>query len=115
MNAQSPQLPIELSCEDVQRLQQSGEAFAFLDCREADEYEACRIDGATLLPMSEMRDRLGELEPHRAQRIVIHCHHGGRSLRVAAFLRQQGFPQAQSMAGGIDQWSERIDPTVPRY
>ena len=96
-------------------LQQSGEAFAFIDCREADEYELCRIAGAALLPMSELRDRLSELETHRAQRIVIHCHHGGRSLRVAGFLRQQGFPQAQSMAGGIDAWSERIDPTVPRY
>lgn len=107
--------PIELTCEDVRSLQQSGEAFAFIDCREADEYEVCRIDGASLLPMSELRDRLSELEPQRAQRIVIHCHHGGRSLRVANFLRQQGFAHAQSMAGGIDAWSERIDPAVPRY
>ena len=40
---------------------------------------------------------------------------GGRSLRVAAFLRQQGFDQAQSMAGGIDEWSQTIDPAIPRY
>jgi rhodanese-related sulfurtransferase len=108
-------LPLELSCEEVHSLQQSGAEFAFIDCREPDEYEVCRIDGATLLPMSELRDRLAELEPHRAGRIVVHCHHGGRSLRVANFLRQQGYSQAQSMAGGIDGWSERIDPAVPRY
>jgi rhodanese-related sulfurtransferase len=65
--------------------------------------------------MSEFTERLGDLEPHRNTRIVVHCHHGGRSLRVATWLRQQGFPQAQSMAGGIDQWSQEIDPTVPRY
>jgi rhodanese-related sulfurtransferase len=115
MSAQTPTLPIELSCEDVRALQQSDQSFAFIDCREADEYEVCRIEGATLLPMSELRDRLSELDPHRAERIVIHCHHGGRSLRVVNFLRQQGFPHAQSMAGGIDAWSERIDETVPRY
>jgi rhodanese-related sulfurtransferase len=45
----------------------------------------------------------------------VHCHHGGRSLRVTQFLRQRGFAQAQNMAGGIDAWSLRIDPTVPRY
>ena len=108
-------LPLELSCEDVRSLQQAGAAFAFIDCRESDEYETCRIDGATLLPMSEIRERLAELEPHRGDRIVVHCHHGGRSLRVANFLRQQGYAQAQSMAGGIDAWSERIDPAGPRY
>ena len=108
-------LPLEISCEDVQSLQQSGEPFAFIDCREADEYDVCRIAGAKLLPMSELRDRLNELAPHASERIVVHCHHGGRSLRVANFLRQQGYAQAQSMAGGIDAWSERIDPTIPRY
>ena len=113
--ANPTQLPLEVTCEEVQALRRAGTAFALLDCREADEYELCRIDGAVLLPMSELRERLGELEPKRAERIVVHCHHGGRSLRVAAFLRQQGFTRAQSMAGGIDAWSERIDPVVPRY
>jgi rhodanese-related sulfurtransferase len=46
---------------------------------------------------------------------VVHCHHGGRSLRVAHWLREQGFANAQSMAGGIDRWSQEIDPSVPRY
>ncbi|MFO1095550.1 MAG: rhodanese-like domain-containing protein [Planctomycetaceae bacterium] len=108
-------LPLEITCEDVHSLQNAGDTFAFIDCREPDEFEMCRIMGATLLPMSELRERLAELEPHRGGRVVVHCHHGGRSLRVASFLRQQGFSQAQSMAGGIDAWSERIDPTVPRY
>jgi len=107
--------PIELDCEAVQQLQKSGERFLFLDCREADEYETCRIAGASLLPMSELQSRMDELEADRDNRIVIHCHHGGRSLRVANWLRTQGFPHAQSMAGGIHAWSERIDPQVPVY
>jgi len=65
--------------------------------------------------MSEIQNRLAELETHRDDDIVIHCHHGGRSLRVANWLRQQGFSKAQSMAGGIDQWAVEIDPSLPRY
>jgi rhodanese-related sulfurtransferase len=65
--------------------------------------------------MSEMAERVGELEPYRDWRIVVHCHHGGRSLRVANWLRGQGFANAQSLAGGIDAWAAEIDPTLPRY
>ncbi len=65
--------------------------------------------------MSELPARVGELAETLSKPLVVHCHHGGRSLRVANWLRTQGFPQAQSLAGGIDQWSLEIDPTVPRY
>ncbi len=92
-----------------------GEAFLLLDCREKSEWEAARIDGAELFPMSELAQRVGELAPHQAAEVIVHCHHGGRSLRVANWLRQQGFARAKSMAGGIDQWSIAIDPAVPRY
>lgn len=109
------ELPIELDCESVQQLQSTGEPFLFLDCREQDEYDTTHIPGTTLLPMSELQARVDELDSSRDARIVIHCHHGGRSLRVANWLRAQGFPHAQSMAGGIDAWAMRIDPAVPRY
>jgi rhodanese-related sulfurtransferase len=108
-------LPIEIDCRGVQTLQESGETFFFCDCREADEYATASIAGATLIPMSEITARLDDLEPHRDVRVVVHCHHGGRSLRVATWLRNQGFAKAQSMAGGIDQWSQQIDPAIPRY
>ena len=87
----------------------------FVDCREASEYEAVKIEGSTLLPMSEMAKRVGELEEHRDSEIIIHCHHGGRSLQVANWLRQQGFSAAQSMAGGIDVWAVEIEPGMLRY
>lgn len=108
-------LPMEVDCQTVQQLIAEGESFLFLDCREQDEYETACIDGAVLLPMSEIQQRLDELESSRDARVVVHCHHGGRSLRVANWLRAQGFPNAQSMAGGIDAWSLHIDPEVPRY
>lgn len=107
--------PLEVSCRDVKTWLDAGEPFYFLDCREPDEYATARIAGARLLPMSEIASRVGELAEHQGQRVVVHCHHGGRSLRVAQWLRGQGFAQACSMAGGIDQWSQQIDPTIPRY
>jgi rhodanese-related sulfurtransferase len=108
-------LPLEIDCHSVKQLVDAGDEFLLLDCRETDEYELVRIDGAQLLPMSELMTRVGELEEHRAGRVVVHCHHGGRSMRVAHWLRQQGFDQAQSMAGGIDRWAEQIDPSLARY
>jgi rhodanese-related sulfurtransferase len=111
----STDLPLELDVEDVQALRAAGTPFLLLDCREPDEHATASLPGALLIPMREIAERLAVLEPHRDGRIVVHCHHGGRSLRVTQFLRQRGFAQAQNMAGGIDAWSLRIDPTVPRY
>lgn len=73
-----------------------------LDCRESEEDAIARIDGARLIPMGEIPLRLEELEPWRDKPIIVHCHHGVRSLRVANFLRAKGFAQACSMRGGIE-------------
>ena len=108
-------LPIEVDCATVKKRLDAKDDFFFVDCREEGEYQTCRIEGAVLLPMSELADRVTELEPHRQREIIVHCHHGGRSLRVANWLRRNGFEKARSMAGGIDQWSLEIDPSVPRY
>ncbi len=102
-------------CETVKRRLDTGDAFLLLDCREADEYETARIDGAQLLPMSRLQERLGELDVHRDRDVIVYCHHGVRSLRVALWLRENGFDRAVSMAGGIDEWSQQIDASVPRY
>jgi adenylyltransferase/sulfurtransferase len=107
--------PLEINVQDVRKLRDAGEDFLLLDCRESDEHAIAAIDGAWLMPMGEIADRVGELAGYEGRRIVVHCHVGGRSLRVAAWLRQQGFPRAQSMAGGIDQWAAEIEPGVPRY
>ena len=115
MSAPQNSVPVEVTCAQVKARLVAKEKFAFLDCREPNEYQTVSIQHAKLLPMSEIQNRLAELESHRGDDIVIHCHHGGRSLRVANWLRQQGFSKAQSMAGGIDQWAIEIDPSLPRY
>ena len=108
-------IPIEIDVHEVKRLLDSQADFLLIDCREASENEYCRIEGSRLIPMNETPDRINELERHRDSRIIIHCHHGGRSFQVVQWLRSQGFHQAQNMTGGIESWSQSIDPSVPRY
>jgi rhodanese-related sulfurtransferase len=111
----SQSLSLEIDCRSVKAKLDAGEDFAFVDCREADEHALVRIEAATLIPMSQFAQRASELDALRGKPIVIHCHHGGRSMRVVQWLRQQGFAQAQSMAGGIDQWAMEIEPGMARY
>ena len=107
--------PPEVSCSDVKNRLDLGEQFLFIDCREQDEYDTAHIDVTKLLPMSQIAERVGEIQAWKAEPIVVHCHMGVRSMQVANWLAAQGFQQVQSMAGGIDAWSTEVDPTVPRY
>ena len=109
------ELGLEISVAETKALLDSEADFYFMDCREQNEWDYVSIEGAELLPMSEIQGRIDELESQKERHIVIHCHHGGRSLQVAQWLRQQGFAQAQSMAGGIDVWSQELDGSKPRY
>ncbi len=86
---------------------------SLVDCRRPPELAEAKIAGATWIPMDETPDRLEEFRA-LPQPIVIHCHHGVRSLRVAAFLRENGIA-ADSMAAGIDRWSLAVDGGVGRY
>lgn len=105
----------ELDVQAVHAMREAGDSFLLLDCREPFEFETAAIDGATLIPMHELPRRLEEIEPHSEGHVVVMCHHGVRSLQVTLALRQAGFAKAYSMAGGIEAWSQHIDPSVPRY
>jgi rhodanese-related sulfurtransferase len=114
------ELPIEIDVASVKQLLSDASApddtaVVLLDVREPDEHEFASIQGSRLFPMSQLQERIGELEPLKERHIVVHCHHGGRSLRVTEFLRSQGFSNVQNMTGGIDVWSTEIDAQVPRY
>jgi rhodanese-related sulfurtransferase len=93
-----------------------GEAL-LLDVREDWELQTAsvRAEGFELvhIPMGQLVQRLSELDPERP--IACLCHHGGRSMQVANFLAHQGFAKVANIAGGINAWSEQVDPSVPRY
>jgi rhodanese-related sulfurtransferase len=108
------ELPLEIELESTRQLLDGGE-IVLIDCREPDEYERARIEHAVLIPMSQWLAEAERLSEFAGQRLVVHCHHGVRSLSVTRWLRENGFPQSQSMQGGIDAWSRHIDPSVPQY
>ena len=88
-----------------------------LDVREPQELAIASIkaDGFQLktIPMGVIPARLAELDPE--QPIACLCHHGGRSMQVAAFLERQGFSHVANVAGGIHAWSLDLDPSIARY
>ena len=105
----------EVSATDVQAARERGDEFLLLDVREPSEWETARIEGAQLLPLGELEARLSELDAWRERRVVIHCHHGGRSAHACGVLAAAGFQDVANLAGGIEAWSLTVDPTVPRY
>jgi adenylyltransferase/sulfurtransferase len=84
-----------------------------LDVREKFEWDIARIEGATLIPLDELPDRLGEL--NRDAEIVAHCHSGVRSATAVEFLQRNGFTRTSNLQGGIDAWAAEVDPTMARY
>ncbi len=103
----------EISARELKDRLESGESLAVIDVREPHEFEIARLPGATLIPLNTLPARLAELDISRE--IVLHCHHGQRSMRALEFLRQSGFRKLKNLKGGIDAWSKDVDPSVPRY
>ncbi len=108
------QNPDEVTVQDMQHALKSPEkGIRVIDVREPDEYEIARVAGVPLFPLSRLNQQFTELDPN--QQIYIHCKAGKRSMKALEFLRQQGFKYVKSVKGGIDAWSDQIDPGVPKY
>jgi molybdopterin/thiamine biosynthesis adenylyltransferase/rhodanese-related sulfurtransferase len=105
----------EITPREVKSLLDRKEKFVFIDCRLPNEYEITHIDGAKLVPLQQLGAKIGELKPHADEKIVVHCKSGGRSLQFTQILRQQGFKDVKSMAGGILLWNKDINPGGPQY
>jgi sulfur-carrier protein adenylyltransferase/sulfurtransferase len=103
----------EISPHELKRRMDAEESFELIDVREPFEYEIARIDGAKLIPLGEITERLNELSGE--QPIIVHCHSGKRSAQAVQLLQQRGFADVYNLAGGIDAWSDQIDPNVPKY
>ncbi|MES2932709.1 MAG: rhodanese-like domain-containing protein [Pseudomonadota bacterium] len=100
--------------ELAQWLADSSRARPFLlDVREPWEYETCHIDGAVLIPMNTIPTRLNELEEDAE--IVCICHHGARSMQVAAFLERNGYAHTTNLTGGVHAWAKQVDNAMPTY
>ncbi|HLG99531.1 MAG TPA: molybdopterin-synthase adenylyltransferase MoeB [Bryobacteraceae bacterium] len=90
-----------------------GDPFVLIDVREPHEYQICRIPYARLIPLGDLPKRVNELDS--ADEIVAHCKSGVRSAKAVDFLNQAGFKKVRNMKGGILAWSDKVDPSVPKY
>jgi len=104
----------EITAEELQReMREKGRELVLLDVREPHEWEIAHIDGARLIPLGQLPERLGELDGHAE--IVTHCHRGVRSMKALNILKGAGFNRVRSLAGGIDAWADRVEVGMARY
>jgi adenylyltransferase/sulfurtransferase len=102
----------QISVEEGRELLGGDTPPQLVDCREPWEHALCHLPGSVLLPLGEIVERAAELDANRP--VLVYCHAGVRSINGAVLLERAGFT-TMSLRGGIDAWSVRIDPTVPRY
>jgi len=102
-----------ISVHDLKRKRDAREAIQLIDVREPFEFEIARIDGAKLIPLGQLANRLHELK--RNGQTVVHCHTGMRSAQAVQMLRQTGFTNVYNLEGGIDAWANEIDPAMQKY
>lgn len=103
----------EITPEELKERLDKGEKLFILDVREPHEYQTCRLEGSTLIPLGELSRRTNELDPN--SEMIVHCKLGGRSAKAVEFLKSSGFQKVKNLLGGIDAWAQRIDPKMPRY
>ena len=103
----------EITVEEFSTIRENKADFVLIDVREPHEYEICSIEGSRLIPLGELKNRTDELNPK--DHIVVHCHHGGRSMKAATLLAEQGFSKVKNLKGGIDEWAEKYDSDMVRY
>ena len=105
----------EVTPREVKSKLDKGEKFVFIDCRLPNEYDITHIEGAKLIPLQQIGQHFAELKPHANEEVIVHCRTGGRSLQFTQLLRQQGFKNVKSMAGGILLWNKDVNPGGPQY
>ncbi|MEP7354058.1 MAG: molybdopterin-synthase adenylyltransferase MoeB [Acidobacteriota bacterium] len=108
-----PVVDTDVDVTEVKRMLDHGEQFQLIDVREPHEYLIASIPTAKLIPLGEIGKRAGELDKNA--HIVVHCKMGGRSAKAVAQLKELGFTHVRNMTGGISAWSDKVDPTVPKY
>lgn len=103
----------EMTVTELKARRDQGESPLVIDVREEWELQLASIPDVVHVPMNQLPARLGEFS--RDAETIVMCHAGGRSLRVAHFLANQGFTNVANLTGGISAWSQQVDATVPLY
>lgn len=105
----------EITPRELKRKLDAGDKFVFIDCRQPHEETITKIDGSTLIPLQTLQARIGELRGKENEEVIVYCRSGGRSLQFAQVLKQHGFKNVKSVAGGVLLWNTDINPGGPQY
>ncbi|MFH1978729.1 MAG: rhodanese-like domain-containing protein [Candidatus Aenigmatarchaeota archaeon] len=98
---------------DVNKLKEKLGKVTLIDVRENMERNICHIEPSSHLPLGNLMNHIGAI--NKNSEIVLYCHSGERSFVAARYMRDQGFKNVKSLAGGINEWAHRIDPIMRRY
>ncbi len=112
-NVKETDISIEITTHELKKLIDEKLSFTLIDVREPHEYQICRIEGATLMPLATIANQMAGLD--QTGEIITYCHAGMRSYKAAEFLKSMGFGKVRSLKGGIKSWSRDIDPSIPVY
>jgi rhodanese-related sulfurtransferase len=104
---------ILISASELAKLRNEEKELRLLDIRTREEWEAARIEGATLFTEQIMTEMLGRWP--REVPIAIYDHVGQKSMDAAAYFLGHGFQNVRALRGGLDAWSREVDRSVPRY
>ena len=102
----------EITVDELKKRLDNKDDLFILDVREPQEYQICNLNGY-LIPLKDLPKRINELDT--AKEIIVHCKVGGRSRQAVEFMKQSGFRKVKNLVGGIDEWAETVDPSMPRY
>jgi len=102
----------EITTFELKKKIEEGEKVLLIDVRESFEHEYANL-GGSLIPLNQLRMRFKELDADRE--IVVYCQRGNRSAYAVNFLLQKGFRNVKNLVGGIDDWSQKVDPKLSRY
>lgn len=105
---------LEMDAETVATYLREDRPMTLVDIREPVERETVSLDDDEWIPMANIGDQLDTLR-EASKPVVVYCHHGMRSLRVAKMLSNEGMDEVYSLAGGIDYWARKIDGDLPTY
>jgi rhodanese-related sulfurtransferase len=104
----------EITATELKRRMDAGDDIQLIDVRQPNEYAFAKIEGAKLIPLGELMNRIDEI--NETKETVVHCHAGGRSARAIDAMQRSGFKgELKNLKGGITAWSDEVDPSVPKY
>ncbi len=105
----------QLSCIELKKAMDEGQALVLLDVREPHELGICKLDYTLHIPLAELRFHMDDLEKFKEQTLVVYCRTGRRSQIATEFLLEAGFSSVKNLTGGIHAWSDEIDASLSKY